>query len=298
MAWATKQQNPPLLILFDSCFLQFWLEQHKVMTYACNTAYLPSFSARWETNRHGGHPSNKGQVGLLGNQFTPKGRLFSLTWFSGRDSVSIQRKKPYGHNTPQPGALLALGHTKMTLRAPGQSQSTPGPTPSDGWWVEGTRGTSQASWFLKQNASTVGFTLSSCKQQLKRRGLHFQHTWVKESLTLQHSLSWATEFPIKSGTRKLVQGQRERDSHFLSQARSCWGCKLTRAGPFSGQGPAEHRGLRQVPPTVVKYQQPGQFLEAGQTRSCESPVTGCGHHFMAGYRRAEPLQGCSVRFPK
>lgn len=138
MAWATKQQNPPLLILFDSCFLQFWLEQNTVMTYVCNTAYLPSLLSQMGNHLPQGTPLQLGSGRLLRNQLPPKSKVFSLTWFPGWDSVSVQRQKPYGHK-PQPGAPLALGSTKMTLRAPGQSQGTPGPTPSDGWWVEGTR---------------------------------------------------------------------------------------------------------------------------------------------------------------
>jgi len=66
----------------------------------------------------------------------PKHRLFSLLWFLGLDLASIQRQKWCGHNTPQPGAVLVLGFTMITLMAPGQT--THGPTPSDGW-LEGAR---------------------------------------------------------------------------------------------------------------------------------------------------------------
>lgn len=52
---SNKAAKSSLADLVWQLFLQFWLEQHTVMTYACNTAYLPSLLSQmgnqlpWQT---------------------------------------------------------------------------------------------------------------------------------------------------------------------------------------------------------------------------------------------------------
>lgn len=94
--WPKQQSSktfPCWSYSFDSCFLQFWQEQHTVMTYACNTAYLPSFFNQMANQSPWGMPLYPGLGGSLRNQLAPKNQaVFPVAVLGARFSLCPKAK--------------------------------------------------------------------------------------------------------------------------------------------------------------------------------------------------------------
>lgn len=151
------------------------------MTYACNTAYLPSFLSQMGNQLPWGMPLYPGS-GMLAQEsaHTKNQAIFLAIIFRARFSLC-----------PNAKAMCPQHITAWSTFGPGWHKDdsegirTEQPCPHTSWWTVGgfqgpftARDTqSQASWLVKQNASTVGLALLICKTlqtaALERRGLHF-----------------------------------------------------------------------------------------------------------------------------